>query len=209
MDVYPGKFAEKRPTLLYMLRHGDVDEAHRDSYYGQMDIALSEAGVKRSCDLAERLSSIKFDVVYSSDLARAARLAEMIAEPLDLPVRTVAAFRERSMGVLQGIQTTILERDHADLFGQWRADRILFRVPEAENFEDLRDRVIPAVEELVATYPGRRIALVAHAGPIRVALAHAMGLPLEHIFRLEIGLCSVNVLEFPPAGPSRVILMNG
>lgn len=209
MDIFPGKFAEKRPTLLYLLRHGDVHEAHRDSYYGQMDVPLSEAGVKRSCDLAARLAGIKFDVVYSSDLSRAAQLAEMIAEPLDLPVRSVEVFRERKMGVLQGIPTPVLEAEHAELFGQWRADRVRFRVPEAENFEDLHERVIPALEELVAAYSGKRIALVAHAGPIRVALAHALGMPLENIFRLEIGLCSVNVIEFPAAGAARVTLLNG
>lgn len=209
MDLYPGKFAEKRPTLLYLLRHGDVDEAHRDSYYGQLDVPLSEAGLRRSRALAERLSSVPFDAVYSSDLTRASTLAELIAEPLDLPVRTVEVFRERCMGVLQGIPVPVLELEHAELFGQWRADRVHFRVPEAENFADLHARIVPAVEELALTFTGKRIALVSHAGPIRVALAHAMGLPLEQIFRLEIGLCSVNVIEFPAQGATRVTLLNG
>jgi broad specificity phosphatase PhoE len=103
----------------------------------------------------------------------------------------------------------VLERDHGEVFRQWRADVINFRCPEAENFIDLRERIVPTLEELVAAFPGKRLAVVCHAGPIRVALAHALGMPLENIFRLNVNYCGIHVIEYPEGKPPRVALMNG
>lgn len=197
------------PTILYFIRHGEPEQEYLNCYYGQQDVPLSERGRAQSRALAERLASVPFDVVYASDLERTGYLAELLAESRELPVRRLTVFRERHMGALQGLPIPVLEAEHGEIYKQWLADRVNFRCPEAENFIDLAERIIPAVEELVAAFPGRRIALVGHAGPIRVTLAHALGLPLNNIFRLMVNHCSINVIEFHAGGTPRVTLLNG
>lgn len=197
------------PTILYMIRHGQPEACHLNCYYGQMDVPLSERGRQQSSAVAERLSGVPLDAVYSSDLSRASYLAEQLAEPRGLPVRRVEAFRERSMGRLTGLDRAALERDHGELYKTWLADRIHFRMPEAENFEDLEGRVVPAVLELVASFPGRRIALACHAGPIRVMVARVLGMPLENIFRIDVAHGGIFAFEFAPKTFPRVTLMNG
>ncbi len=196
-------------TILYMIRHGQPEDRHLNCYYGQLDVPLSEHGRQQSRDVAERLAGVPLDAVYSSDLSRASFIAELLAEPRGLPVRRVEVFRERSMGTLTGLDRAALERDHGELYATWLADRIHFRMPEAENFEDLRDRVVPAVLELVASFPGRRIALTCHAGPIRVMTACVLGMPLENIFRIDVTHGGIFAFEFPPQAHPRVTLMNG
>lgn len=197
------------PTRVYLLRHGEPEAEHLNCYYGQIDVPLGERGRRQSEQIARRLEDVPLDAVYSSDLSRAVYLAELLAEPRGLPVRRLAAFRERAMGELQGLTVPELERDHAEEFARWRADRIHHRVPGAENFVDLRDRVVPALMELVEAFRGRRIAIACHAGPIRVAVAHALGLPLENIFRIAVNHCGLFVLEFAADQPPRVTLLNG
>lgn len=196
-------------TILYMIRHGQPEECHLNCYYGQMDVALSERGREQSRSVAERLSQVRLDAIYSSDLSRASYIAELLAEPRGLPVRRVEVFRERSMGRLTGLDRVALERDHAELYATWLADRIHFRMPEAENFEDLYERVVPAVLELVAAFPGKRIALACHAGPIRVMVARVLGMPLENIFRIDVAHGGIFAFEFPHKAHPRVKLMNG
>jgi len=197
------------PTTLYLIRHGEPAAQYQNSYYGELDVELSERGREQSRAVARRLAGVPFDAVYSSDLCRAGYLADLLAEPRGLPVRRLAVFRERKMGILQGLDVTALESEHAVLYAQWRADRIRFRVPEAENFEDLAARVLPATRELVAAFAGRRIVLVGHAGPIRVILAEAIGLPLDNLFRLGVAHASIHVIEFAPDAPPIVTLLNG
>jgi broad specificity phosphatase PhoE len=201
--------ANHPPTTLYFIRHGEPEAEFHNCYYGQQDVPLSERGKAQSRTVAERLASVPFEAVYSSDLSRTCYLADLLAEPRGLPVRRLTVFRERHMGALQGISFEVLERDHSEVYNRWLGDRVHYRCPEAENFVDLHQRIVPAVEELVAAFAGRRIALVGHAGPIRVTLAHALGLPLENIFRLTINHCAINVIEYSASGAPRVSLING
>lgn len=196
-------------TTLYMIRHGEPEIEFHNCYYGQQDVPLSPRGREQSAAARDRLAGVDLDAVYSSDLQRAGYLADLLAAPRGLPVRRLIELRERHMGRLQGIPIDVLERDHGEVFSQWRADIIHFRCPEAENFVDLRQRIVPALEELVAAFPGRRVAVASHAGPIRVMLAHALGMPLENIFRLDVNYCGIHVIEFPAGRPPRVALMNG
>jgi probable phosphoglycerate mutase len=196
-------------TTLYLIRHGEPSEEYQGRFYGQLDIPLSERGMKQSRATAERLSGIPFDAVYSSDLRRAGHLADLLAEPLDLPVRRLEVFRERSLGVLQGLtEDEMLER-FPEEYASWSANRILHPVREGENYEQLRGRVLPAIATLVEAFAGMRIALVAHGGPIRVALGHVLGMPLENVFHLVVDYGSVNVIEFPASDSPRVKLVNG
>jgi alpha-ribazole phosphatase len=197
------------PTRLYLMRHGEPDHDNLNRYYGEQDVPLGERGRRQSHALAERLRDVPLDAVYSSDLARAIYLAELLAEPRGLPVRCLAALRERRMGALQGCTAEEMERDHAEEYGRWRADRVNHRVPEGENFIDVAGRVVPVIEELAAAFRGRRVAVTTHAGPIRVAVAHALGLPLDNIFRITVNYCGLFVLEFPHDEPPCVTLMNG
>ncbi len=196
-------------TTLYLIRHGEPAEAYQDRFYGQMDVPLSERGLEQSRRVAERLASVPFDAVYASDLERAGRLATMLAAPRDLPVRRLTVFRERSIGVIQGCTVEEFRERHPEAYRQWRAHRVFHRVDGGETWEDLYRRIVPAVEELVAAFPAQRIALVGHAGPIRVTLAHCLGMPLSRIFQILLDYGSVNVIEFPQGEAPRVRLING
>lgn len=206
----PVQRASQPTTTIYLMRHGEPEAEWLNCYYGQMDVPLSEKGRAQSRALAERLTTVPFDAVYSSDLERAGYLADRLAETRDLPVRRLTVLRERHMGRLQGIKIEELQQgEHVEIYQQWLADRINFRVPEAENFIDLGQRIVPAIEELAAAFAGRRVAVAGHAGPIRVMLAHVLGLPLDNIFRLGVNHCSIHVIEFNHGGPARLTLMNG
>jgi broad specificity phosphatase PhoE len=201
--------APNSSTTIYLLRHPEPAEQFRQVYYGQLDIPLSDRGVRQSRAIADRLAEVPFDVIYSSDLQRAGILADALADPRDLPVRRLEVFRERSLGLLQGLTLEEMKERHREEFENWFADRAFYRVSGGENFEDLRDRVLPAVHTLVQSFPGRRIALACHAGPIRVLLADLLGMPLDRSLLFALNYGSINVVEFPATGAPLVKLVNG
>jgi len=204
-------------TTLYMIRHGEPHEDFKPLYYGQMDVPLSERGLRQTGAVAERLEGVPFEVVYSSDLQRAGLLADALADPRDLPVRRLEVFRERNLGMLQGMTLAQMGERHPVEYAEWNADRVYHRIDGGENYEDLRDRVVPHVEHLIKSFAGKRIALACHAGPIRVTLGHVLGMPLDQVFNFTLDYGSINVVEFDPKprlgegagnGP-RVKLVNG
>ncbi len=196
-------------TTLYLIRHGEPAEEFQNRFYGQLDVPLSDRGKQQSVAVAQRLGSIPFDAVYSSDLQRAGFLADALADPLGLPVRRLEVFRERKFGILQGMSEEEMRERHPEEYQAWNANRPLYSIEGGENFEQLRDRILPAVDTLVEAFAGGRIALVAHGGPIRVLIAHILAMPLTHVFHFTLDYACVNVVEFPANGTPRVKLING
>ncbi len=209
MELQPGQFASRRPTQLYLIRHAEIEAKYQGSNYGQLDVALSDKGKKMSAALAGRLSNIPFDVIYSSDLKRASYLANLLAEAGNLPVRCLKVLRERCFGELEGMQPEKFEGEQLEHWKKWGEDRVYYRVPGSETWEDLQKRIIPSVEELVESFRGRRIALICHGGPIRATLAWALGMPLANVYQIHQAYCAVNVIEFNTDMAPRVTLVNG
>ena len=101
----------------------------------------------------------------------------------------------------------ISERYPEQLNGRFQ-DLANFRIPAGESLGDMRDRVVPRLQQLVAAHPGESLALVAHAGVNRVILCHALSLPLENIFRLDQNYGCLNIIDYFPDF-TMVRLLNG
>jgi probable phosphoglycerate mutase len=63
------------------------------------------------------------------------------------------------------------------------------------------------VRRLVARHRGRTIVAVSHADPIRVLLAHVLGVPLDLFQRIMITPASISAVAFRPDGAT-VLTMN-
>lgn len=103
------------------------------------------------------------------------------------------ALREQDFGAWEGMP-------HADLpdLGPLAGDALAaHRPPGGESFSDLCDRVTPALSALAAR--GGRVAVVAHAGTIRAALALALG-TVPAALRFEIAPLSLTSIAALPGG---------
>jgi probable phosphoglycerate mutase len=71
-----------------------------------------------------------------------------------------------------------------------------FQFPEGESFIDLQTRIVDALEAIVKRHnkPKDIIAVVFHADPIKLAVSHFLGLPLDHFQRLSSDTGSLTAL---------------
>ncbi|MBI2064645.1 MAG: histidine phosphatase family protein, partial [Candidatus Yanofskybacteria bacterium] len=69
---------------------------------GQSDSPLTEAGLEQVKTTAQELKDIHFDAIFSSDLHRAQRTAEIIKLERQLAVQASKALRERTYGSWEG-----------------------------------------------------------------------------------------------------------
>jgi broad specificity phosphatase PhoE len=194
------------PTRLVLVRHGEVASFER--FYGHYDVALSPAGVAQAEAAVRALSSIAIAAVCSSDLARARAGAELIAAPRGLAVREDAAFREMSLGVLEGLRRDEPHPHHPDTLGKQYADMVDYAFPDGECFRDVAARMRPALARLLAEHAGQTIALVGHNSINRIIIGDALGMVLEAVFSFRQSFGCINVIEYPPGLPARVRLLN-
>jgi broad specificity phosphatase PhoE len=163
---------------------------------GHADLPLSAAGARDLAALAPGFPAVP-DRVFASDLARARRSAEVLAEGWGSAVETDARLREMDFGEWDGRTWAELEAaDGARLTG-WMGDWVNERAPGGESFTDVAARAAAWAAEM----PGEGTAVaVAHAGSIRALLCHLLGLPLEAAFRVRVDHARVSAVRLGSMG---------
>jgi len=193
--------------VIYLMRHGEVEGAETRRFIGHLDVPLSARG-ERQCEAqARRLCGTGLAAVFSSDLARARRSAEIIAAPHGLIPRVVPALREMAMGRWEGLTAAEIQAREPEAFKDWMARVGEFPFPEGESVPDLLARAGPAFDALVAAHEDRPIAVVAHGGTNRALLCRALGLPLGRLLAFGQDYGALNVLEMR-AGTCALVRVN-
>jgi broad specificity phosphatase PhoE len=163
-------------TLLTLIRHARTAWNDTGRMQGWADPPLDEHGRAQARALAERLRFESFAAVYSSPLQRARHTAEAIAGAHGLEVSCRDDLRERNVGEWTGLtfdETRALAPEQ--FAGDWRVQG----APGGETQAALTARVAAAVDEILASHPDGRVAVVSHGGALSAALAHLLGIPIE------------------------------
>lgn len=188
---------------LYVLRHGEP--ARRDIFYGFHDVVLSERGREQARAQAERLGSIPFAALWSSDLSRARDGAAMIAERRGLSVTIDVDLREMCLGELEGVpRDEALERfpGYAD---RSYLDMLDVRMPGGgESVRDLAGRVLGCVERIAGAHAGPAVdgrwptvLVYAHNTVARVLLGMASGAGVPGYTRFAQRYGAINRIDVP------------
>jgi alpha-ribazole phosphatase len=191
---------------LYLIRHGEIEPAAMGNLIGQTDVSLSERGVEQARRLAEKLSSVQLDAVYSSDLRRAYQTAEIIAERNQVRPQPSAAWREINMGVWEGRTLSALNDETPERVALLFDDPASFEYPSGESFEDFTTRIQGALDQLLRTHPNGEIALVTHGGVCRAVIGGVLGMSMRNWLRLAQYYGCLNVITWYEVHPMLELL---
>jgi len=196
-------------TRIYLIRHGEVEGAGARRYNGHADVPLSELGIAQYHLMKERLADKDISACYSSDLIRCAVGAEIICSRLGLtPVRE-PRLRELDIGIWEGKTWAELMDKYPQEWQARIADIVNYRVPRGESLNDLHDRLIPAINDIVERHRGEDVLVVAHGGANRVILLDVIGAPLSSLFTIEQEYCCLNIIDYFADGKAVIKLLNG
>lgn len=188
-------------TTLLLIRHGQTTDGPAPRCHGWTDLPLSAVGMAQIERLAQHLRNRHIDALYASDLARSRQTADILAAGRHLRPTAVAALREINFGDLEGCLVDELPERFPATVAAWRANPATCRFPNGESFQEVKQRVLPTVERLLAQHAGETVALALHSGVNRIILGWALGLPDEHLVRLEQDHGCLNVVVFGPLHP--------
>jgi alpha-ribazole phosphatase len=198
---------DSAPRLrMYLIRHGEIEPASMGKLIGRTDVALSERGVEQARRLAEKLSSVRLDAVYSSDLRRAIRTAEIIAGHNQERTRLSEAWREIDMGEWEGRALSALNDDEPERVASLFNDPDSFKYPGGESFVDFNRRVRGALDLLLQTHQNGEIALVAHGGVCRAIIGGVLEMPMRNWLRLAQDYGCLNVITWYELRPMLELL---
>ena len=181
-------------TRLILVRH--AESKMQGGYVGRSDPSLSVQGRAQAAALARRMAGESLAAVYSSSLKRALTTAQMIAAPHGLEVSAIADLAELDFGDWDGSTYREIAEVAPQRFNRWLADPAEVRPPNGETLLEMSQRVMAAINGIIAAHPGETAVVVTHGGPARVIVCHALGIPLSDQWRIRHDLAAVSWLDF-------------
>jgi probable phosphomutase (TIGR03848 family) len=185
--------------IILLIRHGENDYVKKGRLAGrQPGIHLNDTGRKQAQALAENIIQ-RFDktavkAIYSSPLDRTMETAEPIAASLGIEIITRPGLLETDYGEWQNKKLKGLSR-----LKIWRLVQnspSLMRFPGGETFAEAQMRICQEIEYLCNAHdPKDLILCVTHADPIKLAVAHYLGLHLDMFQRMSVSPGSISALH--------------
>jgi broad specificity phosphatase PhoE len=156
---------------IIFFRPGETDWNAMGRWQGWVASPLNEQGRAQTAALAKYVRHIGMTALYTSDLRRALQTAEMLAQPLGFAPIPDARLRERNIGAWQGLTLEEMESWYPDEYAAMLADVDGYRVPGGESREDVRARVMDALNDILARDGHEVVGILSHTTAIKIMLA--------------------------------------
>jgi len=183
-------------VIIDLLRHGEVAGAVSVARGCRTEVPLTETGLAQMQAVADALLDTPLANIASSPLGRCRSFAERLAASRGVSLAVHEGWREIDFGAWEG--KGLEEIGDADSVRAFLHDPTSATPPGGESFDAFAGRVLAHWHDWTAGLQGHAL-LVSHALVMRVILAHILGMPHSHIWRLPV----------PYAAWCRVSLMQG
>ncbi len=177
-------------TEIILARHGETEWNVEEVFRGRIDIELNGTGIKQAELLAEYLSDVKVEGIYSSPLRRALRTAEVIASYHQLDIEIVPGLIDFDYGEWQGLPHQEVKDKYKGLYTEWvnNPDQVI--IPGSESLNNVRKRAIAVVNEVIARYESTVI-LVSHRVVNKVLICALLGLDNSYFWNIRQDTCGI------------------
>ncbi|HEX8162332.1 MAG TPA: histidine phosphatase family protein [Pyrinomonadaceae bacterium] len=198
-------------TRVLLIRHGQSQGNAEHRFGGHSATPLSAKGRAQAEATARALAGERVTAIYSSDLLRAVETAEPLARSLRLEINRAEAFRERSVGRMEGLTfeeaAANCPEDYAALL---RRDFDLV-LTGGESYRQMLDRAARALDAAIEANRGGCVAVFSHTGTICILALHLMGAldaPNLKPVWITTANCAVTRFEMRDDGFVRVLNLN-
>ncbi|MCE7748334.1 MAG: histidine phosphatase family protein [Candidatus Heimdallarchaeota archaeon] len=178
---------------IFLVRHGETDHNKNRIIMGHLPTPLNETGKNQAKILAEELKGKGIQVIYSSDLVRAAETAVIISSELNLPVNYTDKLREHTLGDLDGVGISELldEMDSLKEFDD------LMTKHNGEQAEDFMNRVWEEFRNIARENKEKDyVLIVTHGGCIRSIIAKILDASKLVFDTIKQYNCSINIIDY-------------
>jgi len=188
------------PTTILLVRHGTTPTTGKVLPGRAPGLHLSDQGRNEAEAVATRIASaVAVAAIYASPLERTRETAAPIAAATSRKVAVHRGLLECDFGAWTGAELKQLMK-----LPEWSTVQrapSTFTFPDGESFTAMQGRIVGAIDRLRARHPGGVVVCVSHADPIKAAVAHAMGTPLDLFQRIVISTCSVSAILYTDSAP--------
>jgi alpha-ribazole phosphatase/probable phosphoglycerate mutase len=182
-------------TTILLIRHGETAWNRGKIFRGVYDIALNENGRTQAAHLAKALASRQIDVAYSSPLSRAKETAQIVLEPHGIHAVIHEGLKDFNYGQWTGLENDVVARRWPEDHLRWTTLPHTVRPPAGDTLQEVFDRALNALEEIVQKHEGKTVALFAHRVVNKLLVLGILTLRVERFLFIRQDNCCLNEFE--------------
>lgn len=198
-------------TKLFLVRHGQSAGNAEGRFGGHGPTPLSDLGRQQAELTADALAKEGITAIFSSDLDRAVQTAEPLAKRLGIPIYTTKAFRERHVGVLEGLTFDESKTNHPEDYYALVNRNVHHVITDGESYRHLLRRATAELWDILRNHQGQKIAIFSHTGAICFMTLHLMGAihrTTKQTPWIVTSNCGINRFEIRGRNNIRVLALN-
>lgn len=161
---------------IILIRHGESETNLSKKFTGQLDIGLTERGIRQAELMAKYLDNYDIDVIYASSLKRAYNTAMPIKVHQGCKIIKCDDFKEINAGAWHGKTFDEIKKEFPNenrMF--WTEDISKTKIPGGESCVELYERVVKKFRDIVEDGKENTVCIVTHATPIRMIESYMSG----------------------------------
>lgn len=193
-------------SRIVLVRHGQTEWNRVERFRGLADLDLNELGRRQAKAVAEKVAQWSVVAVYSSPLRRAATTAQIIGKRVGLEVKLLPGLIDINFGEWQGLSPEEAMAKDGSLYSLWLKSPHLVRFPGGESLEQVRDRAVVAVNDLMTAHSKGTIVLVSHKVVCQLLLLHFLDLDSSHFWQVTQDVSAINLFEVNDGRPVALLL---
>jgi broad specificity phosphatase PhoE/ribonuclease HI len=200
--------AQGPPVTTVLLRHGQTPLSTQRRFAGRGDIPLTETGQRQAAAAARRLAARGgIDVIVTSPLQRARLTAAAVSAETGAAVEVDEAFVETDFGKWEGLTFAEVAERWPDEMAAWAAGPDV-APPGGESFAATGERVLAALDRLLAVHPAATVLVVSHVTPMKLLLRHALLAPPQALRRMQLDTACLCEIDWYAGGTGVVRSLN-
>jgi len=146
---------------VFIIRHPQTKWNEKNRVQGHLDSELTKKGVVTAHALGSELEDKNITKIYTSDLGRCKRTAEIINNYLHKEIIPLKDLRERNFGAYNGV--------HNDKIEPFLQEDFNHKMPQGESVNQMRERFLETLHGIAED----DILIVTHEGCVRTLLSIA------------------------------------
>jgi broad specificity phosphatase PhoE len=170
---------------IYIARHGETTWNEQGRIQGRSDPELSSKGLSQSLSLRDQLKDQALSAIYTSTLQRSIHTAQPLAEHLHLSIQRQPELDEIAFGMLEGKWLLHFDEECKAEWERFKDDRFVYRIPGAENYADVANRIGPFIEKVLKKHQRQEVLIVGHRVVNRLLIGMLLDYPEEIVLKID------------------------
>ena len=188
-------------TRLLLVRHGDTDYNHNRRFLGHTDIEMSAFGIKQVMRLRDYIAGEKINAVFSSDLKRTIKTAEILTAGRKLDIVLCPELREVNYGECEGLSFGQIGEQYPDVAAKCLNFNLELDFPGGEDFKTFIKRTRSFLKRLKNQPANNTVLVVSHGGPLKTLICHFLGLNMKNWDRIHLDTASLSIVYLNAKNP--------